>query len=244
MIFQDPMTSLNPVLRVGVQVGESLMRHKNLSPSEARRKSISLLEEVGIPDPAERIDDFSHQFSGGMRQRVMIAAALSCEPSLLIADEPTTALDVTVQAQILKLLKELQRRRQMAVMLITHDLGVIAGITERVLIMYAGKIVESANTTTLFEKPFHPYTRALLQCRPQSDRLPKRRLANIEGTPPSLSDPPPGCAFLSRCVYGDDQCRAEPELVSIDGTDHQVACWKPRRSRLGQGEDHLKFEAG
>jgi oligopeptide/dipeptide ABC transporter ATP-binding protein len=226
MIFQDPMTSLNPVLRIGRQMTETLVHHEGLSKREARERAIELLDEVGIPAPRERLDDYPHQLSGGMRQRVMIAMATSCKPSLVIADEPTTALDVTVQAGILELFGKLQERHLMGIIWITHDLGVIAGLTEMVFIMYAGKIVERAPTDTLFQGPLHPYTRALLSCRPQIGGEPRTALPSIGGVPPNLVDPPQGCAFLERCPYGDDQCLEEPPFVGGRNGQHQAACWK------------------
>ena len=225
MIFQDPMTSLNPVLTIGRQIGESLELHKRLDRSAARRRTIELLELVGIPAARNRVDDYPHQFSGGMRQRVMIAMALSCEPKLLIADEPTTALDVTIQAQILDLIKRLRHELGMAIIMITHDLGVVAGIADRINVMYAGYIVETGTVDEIFANPRHPYTLGLLKSIPRLDEPRKEKLVPIEGLPPDLIDPPSGCPFQPRCPYAIDRCLAEnpsPEPV-VPG--HPVACW-------------------
>ncbi len=225
MIFQDPMTSLNPVLTIHRQMTEGMILHLGLSEDEARERAIELLRMVGIPSPEKRIDNYPHQFSGGMRQRVMIAMALSCNPELLIADEPTTALDVTIQAQILEIIRDLQKELGMAVAYITHDLGVIAGMTERVLVMYAGRIVEEASTEELFENPRHPYTIGLLNSIPRLDEERGRRLHPIRGLPPSLIDLPPRCAFAPRCDYVQEKClQARPELRTV-GEDHRSACF-------------------
>jgi len=214
MIFQDPVTSLNPVLSIERQMTEGIENHLGVSHSEAVKRSIELLETVGIPKAAERIRDYPHQFSGGMRQRVMIAIALSCNPKLLLADEPTTALDVTIQAQILRLMKQLSRDYGAAIMLITHDLGVVAGMTERILVMYAGRIVEAAPAKQLFAEPHHPYTIGLLRSVPRLDEPRKLTLQSIEGVPPDLAHLPPGCAFAPRCLLRTEECRNEsPELV-------------------------------
>ena len=214
MIFQDPVTSLNPVLSIERQVTEGIESHLGLSHSDAVKRSIELLETVGIPKAAERLHDYPHQFSGGMRQRVMIAIALSCNPKLLLADEPTTALDVTIQAQILRLMKQLSADYGAAIMLITHDLGVVAGMTERILVMYAGRIVESATAKELFGHPHHPYTVGLLRSVPRLDEPRKMTLQSIEGLPPDLAHLPRGCAFAQRCVLRSEQCRLErPELL-------------------------------
>jgi oligopeptide transport system ATP-binding protein len=215
MVFQDPMTSLNPYLRIGEQIAEVGELHQGLSRREARRRAVELLERVGIPDPAARARSYPHELSGGMRQRVMIAMALLCDPELLIADEPTTALDVTVQAQILGLLCELRRERSMAMVLISHDLGVIAGTCDRVLVMYAGRIVESAPVAELFRDPTHPYTRALLRSVPRVGGAARRRLESIEGLPPRLdAGLPDACRFAPRCGDARDACwRREPPLV-------------------------------
>jgi oligopeptide/dipeptide ABC transporter ATP-binding protein len=214
MIFQDPVTSLNPVLSIERQVTEGIENHLGVSHSDAVKRSIELLETVGIPKAAERLHDYPHQFSGGMRQRVMIAIALSCNPKLLLADEPTTALDVTIQAQILHLMRQLSRDYGAAIMLITHDLGVVAGMTERILVMYAGRIVESATAKELFGHPHHPYTVGLLRSVPRLDEPRKVTLQSIEGSPPDLAHLPRGCAFGARCVLRSEQCRLErPELA-------------------------------
>jgi len=224
MVFQDPMTSLNPVFTIGNQISEIFRVHKGLKRSEAMNKAQFLLQRVGIPDPLRRIKEYPHQLSGGMKQRVMIAMAISCEPSLIIADEPTTALDVTIQAQILRLLRELIETSNTALILISHDLGVIAEMADEVAIMYAGKIVEYANTADLFAAPLHPYTIGLLQSIPRGEEK-KKRLQTIEGSVPRLTDLPKGCMFNPRCKYVVEQCRRdEPELVDAGG-GHLVRCW-------------------
>ncbi len=230
MVFQDPMTSLNPVLTVGRQISEALELHLHLDRGAAHRRTIELLDMVGIPSARQRVNDYPHQFSGGMRQRVMIAMALSCNPQLLIADEPTTALDVTIQAQILELLKNLTREFHTAVMLITHNLGVVAGMCNRVLVMYAGHIVEEAPTDLLFEQPAHPYTLGLLRSVPRLDEARKERLVPIEGLPPDLINLPPGCPFAPRCAFAGEKCFQErPELMVVGGNArHRAACWYPR----------------
>jgi len=225
MIFQDPMTSLNPVMTCGAQVIETLTYHMGLSRRAARDRSVELLTAVGIPEPARRVDHYPHQLSGGMRQRVAIAIALSCEPALLIADEPTTALDVTVQAEILDLLARQQRERRMALILITHDLGVVAGHTDAVAVMYAGRIVERAATTALFARTRMPYTEALLRSIPRLQDPPHTPLQTIAGRPPDLIDPPPGCSFAPRCRYAADDCRRA--MPALTGEDHAFACWHP-----------------
>ena len=224
-IFQDPMTSLNPVLRIGYQLTEPLRTHLGLGKSEARRRAAELLENVGIAAAASRLADFPHQFSGGMRQRVMIAMALACNPKVLIADEPTTALDVTIQAQIVDLVKDLRRRFGIAIVWITHDLGVLAGLADRVVVMYAGQIVEHADVGDLYARPQHPYTRGLLGTLPRLDGTRSERLATIPGQPPHLAQPPQGCPFAPRCPHAFDACRREnPPLLSV-GDGHDVACW-------------------
>lgn len=225
MIFQEPMTSLNPIFTVGDQIKEAIMAHEKVSDREARKKGIEMLKLVGIPSPEHRFDDYPHQMSGGMRQRVMIAMALSCNPKLLIADEPTTALDVTIQAQILELMLKLNEELGTAIMLITHDLGVIAETVERVIVMYAGKIVESADVRSIFASPQHPYTVGLLGSVPRLDQE-CERLNVIEGMVPSPLAFPRGCRFNPRCSYAEDICREmEPQLVAMDD-GHQVSCWR------------------
>ena len=220
MIFQDPMTSLNPTLRIGTQITEVLDRHYGMNKGEARRRAVELLEEVRIPRAAERLDDYPHRFSGGMRQRVMIAIALACNPNLLIADEPTTALDVTVQAQVLDLLEDLREEHEMALILITHDMGVVAEVADEVAVMYAGQIVEQASGEDLFDRPEHPYTEALLGALPEleGDNVREDRLVAIPGRPPDLIDPPEACRFAARCPYAGthDTCMSvEPQLREI-----------------------------
>ena len=225
MIFQDPMTSLNPVKKIGWQLEEAVLIHNDVPRSEARRRAIEVLEEVEIPKADTRIDDYAHQFSGGMRQRVMIAMALINQPELLIADEPTTALDVTTQAQILRLMEKLQNEHGMAIVMITHDLGVVAELADDVIVMYGGRIVESANVDDLFAKPEMPYTWGLLGSLPRVD-VDVERLEQIPGQPPSLLRPPKGCAFNPRCAYTFDRCREElPELRPAEGkSDHEFRC--------------------
>ena len=225
MIFQEPMTALNPVFRVGEQIGEVLRLHKGLDARQAEAAAVELLERVGIPAPGQRVREYPHQLSGGMRQRVMIAMALACDPRLLIADEPTTALDVTIQAQIMDLLSELKRERKMATLLITHDLGVVAESTDRVAIMYAGLVVEYAPVKEIFANPTHPYTQGLLACIPRLGEK-KGRLTPIEGLVPSAADLPPGCSFLERCPERFAPCATKmPPLLEI-APDHFVRCWK------------------
>jgi peptide/nickel transport system ATP-binding protein len=227
MVFQDPMTSLNPVRTVGAQIADPQRFHLGRSKRAARESAAELLAQVGIADPRRRLDQFPHELSGGMRQRVMIALALSCEPALLIADEPTTALDVTVQRQILELLRRLQRERDMAMVLITHDLGVVAGHTDRVAVMYAGRIVESADTPSLFRSVRHRYTSALLRSTPRVELAPHTRLHAIAGRPPDMTAPPPGCRFAPRCEHALPVCAEQmPELRS-DGDGHLLACHHP-----------------
>ncbi|WP_028778926.1 ABC transporter ATP-binding protein [Shimazuella kribbensis] len=225
MIFQDPMTSLNPTIRIGNQISESLIKHQKLSAKEAKERAIELLKIVGIPSPSERVEQFPHQFSGGMRQRAMIAMALACSPKLLIADEPTTALDVTIQAQIIDLLKNLQTKTGSSIVFITHDLGVVAEIADRVAVMYAGKIVESGTLDEIFYNPQHPYTWGLLQSMPKLDQNRDQELASIPGSCPSLVNPPAGCPFTGRCPHAMKICQEEMPEVTKSSSSHQVACW-------------------
>ncbi len=225
MIFQDPLTSLNPVLTIGQQVSETLEVHLGLNKQDARVRTAELLEMVGIPRASDRFGDFPHQFSGGMRQRVMIAMALACRPQLLIADEPTTALDVTIQAQITDLVKRFRDEFGMAMIWITHDLGVVAGLADRVLVMYAGYVIESAAVDDLYEHPTHPYTLGLLGSVPRLDAAHKGRLTPIDGAPPDMMQIPAGCPFLPRCQYAVDRCRAGNPTLRQVGGGHEVACW-------------------
>jgi oligopeptide transport system ATP-binding protein len=225
MIFQDPMTSLNPVLTIGRQIGEALELHLGMKRDEARKRSAELLDMVGIPMAAERLDDYPHQFSGGMRQRAMIAMGLACNPMLLIADEPTTALDVTIQAQIVELVKRLRDEIGMAVIWITHDLGVVAGLADRMMVMYAGFAVEEAAVKEVYGNPRHPYTIGLLGSLPRLDEIREDKLTSIEGLPPDLIALPEGCPFAARCVYAIEKCRTErPELLPV-APRHRIACW-------------------
>ena len=224
MIFQEPMTSLNPVYTIGNQISEAVILHQRVSKKEARSRSIEMLERVGIPAPHKRVDDYPHQFSGGMRQRAMIAMALSCNPSLLIADEPTTALDVTIQAQVLDLMRELQEELGMAIMMITHDLGVIAEITNEIVIMYAGRVVEKGNLDQIFYHPLHPYTRGLLASIPVLGADLHKQLHSISGSVPRPSAMPPGCAFAPRCAERFERCDEMPELKAV-GEHNSVRCW-------------------
>ncbi|MEN6430343.1 MAG: ABC transporter ATP-binding protein [Coriobacteriales bacterium] len=224
MIFQDPMTSLNPVYRVGHQVGEPLVVHQGMSWKEAETRAVELLRLVGIPHPEQRVRDYPYQFSGGMRQRAMIAMALACDPDILIADEPTTALDVTIQAQIIELMQEIQQRTGNAIIMITHDLGVVADVADRILVMYAGRPVEFGTTDEVFYRPLHPYTWGLMDSIPAHGMTEKSELHPIKGQPPSLIYVPPGCAFSPRCPYAQERCfTEEPLLRAVDG-DHSSAC--------------------
>jgi oligopeptide/dipeptide ABC transporter ATP-binding protein len=240
MIFQDPMTSLNPTLTIGMQVTETIRRHSKLSKRVARLRAIELLEEVGLPRAASRLDDYPHRLSGGMRQRVMIAIAISCDPALLIADEPTTALDVTVQAQVLDLLAEMRDAHDMAMIVITHDMGVVADTADEVLVMYAGQVVEQAPVLELFDRPEHPYTEALLGALPQIEDpgVRHRRLTAIPGRPPDLLDPPETCRFAARCKYaGGDACTQRmPELRELR-PGHLVRSEHPASERAGAREE-------
>lgn len=225
MIFQDPMTSLNPVYTVGNQIMEMLQEHEDIGKGEAKRRAIEMLRMVGIPSPEKRIHNYPHEFSGGMRQRAMIAMALSCNPKVLIADEPTTALDVTIQAQIMDLLKEIKEETDTAIILITHDLGVVAGMADRVAVMYAGKIVETGTVEDIFYRNSHPYTQALLKSLPTVESEKKDRLVSIPGTPPDLLAPPKGCAFGARCKHCMKICQEEQPPEFTLGEGHTASCW-------------------
>lgn len=225
MIFQDPLSSLNPVYTIGDQIRESIMLHQKVSKKEAYEKAVEMLRLTGIPSPEQRVNEYPHQLSGGMQQRAMIAMALSCQPKLLIADEPTTALDVTIQAQILDLIVDLNQQLGMGVIFITHDLGVVSEICTRVIVMYLGQIVEETDTDSLFTKPLHPYTKGLMKSIPQLDGDRSEKLYMIEGTVPSLDNVPKGCRFATRCPYGDELCReSAPELRLHEG-NQKVRCW-------------------
>lgn len=236
MIFQEPMTSLDPVYTIGKQISESLIKHEKLSKQEARKEAIKLLELVGIPSPEKRVDDYPHQLSGGMRQRVMIAIALSCNPKLLIADEPTTALDVTIQAQILDILKNLKKSRNMSIWLVTHDLSVVAEMCDRVVVMYAGRVCEVASAKELFHSPLHPYTQGLLASLPRMDKN-VEKLHVIKGVVPNLKHPPEGCRFSPRCEYASEKCKIAPNMAEIK-PGHFVAChlWEDEKRDGGDNE--------
>jgi oligopeptide/dipeptide ABC transporter ATP-binding protein len=230
MIFQEPMTSLNPVLTIGRQLTEGLETHLGLAPAAARARAIELLAMVGIPDPGRRLSQYPHQFSGGMRQRMMIAMALACEPALVLADEPTTALDVTIQAQILELMKDLSRRLGVAMLIITHNLGVVARYADRVNVMYAGRIIERGTARELYGNPRHPYTLGLLRSVPRLDEPRRARLNPIDGQPPDLTRLPAGCAFAPRCAFRVERCLSEaPPLRAIGPAGHVTACWEAER---------------
>jgi peptide/nickel transport system ATP-binding protein len=240
MVFQDPMTSLNPVVKIGRQITESLRFHLDLDKKEARDTAGALLRSVNIPEPEKRINEYPHQLSGGMRQRVTIAIALACGPKLLMADEPTTALDVTVQAQILNLLARQQRERDMGMVLVTHDLGVVAGRTDEIIVMYGGKVVEKAPTQVLFSEMKMPYTEALIRSIPKLEDHSHTRLKVIGGRPPDLINPPKGCNFSPRCPYAQPKCHEEePPLTAASSPGHQYACWFP----VGTPENKAAFEA-
>ena len=226
MVFQEPMTSLNPVLTIGRQLTETLELHQNMARQEARAPAAELLQTVGIPDAESRLSDYPHQFSGGMRQRVMIAMALSCNPRLIIADEPTTALDVTIQAQILELMRDLAEEFGTAMVIITHNLGVVARYAHRVVVMYAGKIVETGTAHDIYRNPRHPYTLALLNSVPRLDATERVRLDAIQGLPPDLVDLPQGCSFAPRCKYAYERCTQETPILVETDTNHTSACWR------------------
>ena len=231
MVFQDPMTSLNPVLTVGLQLVEPLMLHLGMTRKQANERAATLLEMVGIPKAKDRLGDYPHQFSGGMRQRVMIAMALSCSPQILIADEPTTALDVTIQAQIMDLVKRLRNELGMAMIWITHDLGVVAGLAHRVVVMYGGYIIEEALVNELYANPQHPYTIGLLGSLPRVDEKEHPRLISIDGAPPVLFEKPNTCPFAPRCTYATERCWKENPLLEMVNQDHRVACWVDTTTR-------------
>jgi oligopeptide transport system ATP-binding protein len=240
MIFQDPMTSLNPVLTINQQMSEAIKLHLGLDPRAARARALELLKLVGIPDAANRLDDYPHQFSGGMRQRVMIAMGLSCNPKLLIADEPTTALDVTIQAQITSLVKRLRDETGMAVIWITHDLGIVAGMADRIIVMYAGHIMENSPADELYDNPRHPYTLGLLGAIPRLDTGGNRRLAPIPGLPPDLANPPAGCPFVPRCPFREEKCFKERPAPMPVGPQHYAACWVDVSAVRSPAHDHAR----
>lgn len=239
MIFQDPMTSLNPTMTIERQIGEVIVKHQHANKEQVYARTLEIMKLVGIPNPEKRVKQYPHEFSGGMRQRVMIAIAMACNPKLLIADEPTTALDVTIQAQILDLMKELQKKFNTSIMLITHDLGVVANMAQRVLVFYAGKIVESGSCEEIFNNPGHPYTWGLLKSMPRVDSESKGMLASIEGAPPDLFKPPVGCSFAPRCDCAMKICTiAEPPMIAVN-ENHEAACWLnhegvPKEKRHGK----------
>jgi peptide/nickel transport system ATP-binding protein len=245
MVFQDPMTSLNPVVKIGRQITEGLSLHLGLSKDKARETAVELLRSVKIPEPERRLAQFPHELSGGMRQRVMIAIAIACGPKLLMADEPTTALDVTVQSHILDVLQEKQRERDMAMILVTHDLGVVAGRTDEIAVMYAGKIVEKAPTYILFSEMKMPYTEALMKSIPRIEYPSHTRLLAITGRPPDLVSPPPGCNFAPRCPYAQERCLVEePPLMPADTPGHEFACWYPVGTPEGKAALEANLTAG
>jgi peptide/nickel transport system ATP-binding protein len=244
MVFQEPMTALNPVHTIGRQLTEVILLHKKVSKDKALKEGIAMLDKVGIPAPDIRMMEYPHQLSGGMRQRVVIAMALACQPSLLIADEPTTALDVTIQAQILELIKELQNEMGMSVLLITHDLGVIAETSASVVVMYAGKVAERGSVYEIFDTPTHPYTRGLLESIPRLDTEPKSKLPIIPGMVPGLLDMPKGCRFENRCRYRKDTCLIAPPAAETITDGHEVACyeWRELKAYVGGGGDSTNFK--
>ena len=225
IIFQDALASLNPTMRVGKQIMENLMGHKNMTKQEAAKEAVEMLRMVGIPEPEKRVRQYPHEFSGGMRQRVVIAIAFACDPKILICDEPTTALDVTIQGQILDIIKNLQKKNQTSVIMITHDLGVVANIAQKIAVMYSGIIVESGTCEDIFYRPRHPYTWALIRSVPRLDLKNKQELATIPGTPPDLLNPPVGCPFCTRCSYCMPICKEEMPEVTEFGGEHKAACW-------------------
>lgn len=239
MIFQEPMTSLNPVFTIGHQLVEAITLHRDMNRKEARKTAIQVLDEVGIPSPKSRLKQYPHNLSGGMRQRVMIAMALSCEPKLLIADEPTTALDVTIQAQILRLMRNLQQRRKMGMMFITHDLGVVAAMCERVIVMYGGQVVENASVRTIFKEPLHPYTKGLISSIPLVEGIIPDTLPTIQGRVPSLLNMQSGCRFEPRCDQASAICKQKkPPVFQGGSTHHEVACWLYENTREGLSHDN------
>lgn len=224
MIFQEPMTALNPVFTAGEQIIEVFMTHRDMNRAEARKAALEMMEMVRIPDPERRLDEYPHQMSGGMKQRVMIAMALACKPSVIIADEPTTALDVTIQSQILRLMQDLQKKTGTSIMFITHDLGVIAEMADEVVVMYAGQVIEKADVTEIFDRPLHPYTRGLLASIPHAGQNRDDKLPTIKGSVPSLKNLPAGCRFFGRCPYRQNRCQAENPALKFENSKHGVAC--------------------
>jgi len=243
MVFQDPMSSLNPVYTIGDQIVESVLLHQNVSRREAYNKAFEMLKSVGIPDPKKRLYEYPHQLSGGMKQRVLIAIALVCKPDLLIADEPTTALDVTIQAQILEIIIQMNRELDMGIMFITHDLGVVSEICTRVVVMYLGQVVEEASVNELFSQPLHPYTRGLMKSIPPIEGDRSQKLYTIKGTVPSLNDIPKGCRFASRCPYADKLCIEKMPELRKDQDNHRVRCWHYEEIQKKEREyEHTTFE--